>query len=151
MRIVCQQTILMKYNALYAIFENKKQQNLKLSSAAKCRWRFIGLVYLWQCTVGDGHGNLLWSIVKGEAWTDLRPAGMSGKLEVKKHLHQPFLDKLTSLALLTLKAPITTAADDQFCDIFPNFQINQYDISWELSAFIYGKAANFEIVVCFKM
>ena len=23
---------------------------------------------------------------------------------------------------LTLKAPITTAADDKFCDIFPNFQ-----------------------------
>ena len=22
---------------------------------------------------------------------------------------------------LTLKAPITTAADDKFCDIFPNF------------------------------
>ena len=24
---------------------------------------------------------------------------------------------------LTLKAPITTAADDKFCDIFPNFRI----------------------------
>ena len=24
--------------------------------------------------------------------------------------------------LLTLKAPITTAADDKFCEIFPNFQ-----------------------------
>ena len=24
--------------------------------------------------------------------------------------------------LLTLKAPITTAADDKFCDIFPNFR-----------------------------
>ena len=23
---------------------------------------------------------------------------------------------------LTLKAPITTAADDKFCDIFPNFE-----------------------------
>ena len=23
--------------------------------------------------------------------------------------------------MLTLKAPITTAADDKFCDIFPNF------------------------------
>ena len=23
---------------------------------------------------------------------------------------------------LTLKAPITTAADDKFCDIFPNFR-----------------------------
>ena len=39
MRIVCQQTILMKYHALFAIFE-KKQHNLKLPSDAKCRWRF---------------------------------------------------------------------------------------------------------------
>ena len=27
---------------LLVIFEKKKQQNLKLSSAAKCRWRFKG-------------------------------------------------------------------------------------------------------------
>ena len=33
MRIVCQQTILMKYHALFVIFE--KWQNLQLSSAAK--------------------------------------------------------------------------------------------------------------------
>ena len=26
------------------------------------------------------------------------------------------------LIFLTLKAPITTEADDKFCDIFPNFQ-----------------------------
>ena len=32
MRIVCQQTFLMKYHALFVIFE--KRQNLKLSSAA---------------------------------------------------------------------------------------------------------------------
>ena len=32
MRIVCQQKILMKYHALFVIFE--KQQNFKLSSAA---------------------------------------------------------------------------------------------------------------------
>ena len=45
MRIVCQQTILMKYHALFVIFEKKKkkkQQNLKLSSAANYRWRFKG-------------------------------------------------------------------------------------------------------------
>ena len=40
MRIVCQQTILMKYHALFVIFE--KQQNLKLLSAANGRWRFKG-------------------------------------------------------------------------------------------------------------
>ena len=34
MGIVCQQTILMKYHALFVIFEEKKQQNFKLSSAA---------------------------------------------------------------------------------------------------------------------
>ena len=28
---------------------------------------------------------------------------------------------------LTLKAPITTAADDKFCDIFPNFR-NKLDM-----------------------
>ena len=49
MRIVCQQTIVMKYHALFAIFENimpyllflKKQQNFKLSSAANYRLLFI--------------------------------------------------------------------------------------------------------------
>ena len=34
----CQQSILMKYQALFFIL--KKQQNLTLSSAAKYRWRF---------------------------------------------------------------------------------------------------------------
>ena len=33
MRIVCHQTIFMKYHVIFIIFE-KKQQNLKLSSAA---------------------------------------------------------------------------------------------------------------------
>ena len=36
---------------------------------------------------------------------------------------------------LTLKVPITTAAEDKFFDIFPNFWKKiRYDISWELSA-----------------
>ena len=35
---------------------------------------------------------------------------------------------------LTLKVPITTAADDNFCDIFPSFRQIRYDISWESSA-----------------
>ena len=39
-RIVCQQTIFVKYHALFVIL--KKQQNLKLSSAANCRWRLMG-------------------------------------------------------------------------------------------------------------
>ena len=32
---------------------------------------------------------------------------------------EPHIDKSHDL---TLKAPITTAADDKFCDIFPNFR-----------------------------
>ena len=40
MRIGCQQTILMKYHALFVIFV--KRQNSKLSSAANYRWRFKG-------------------------------------------------------------------------------------------------------------
>ena len=37
--------------------------------------------------------------------------------------------------ILTLKAPITTAADDKFCNISPNFWKKiRYDISWKLSA-----------------
>ena len=40
MRIVCQQTILTKYHALFVYFE--KAAKLKLSSNANCRWRFLG-------------------------------------------------------------------------------------------------------------
>ena len=38
--------------------------------------------------------------------------------------------------MLTLKAPITTAADDQFCLIFPNFQ-EKKDDSHEISCLIF--------------
>ena len=38
MRSVCQQKILMKYHALFVIFEKAAQ--LKLSSAANYRWSF---------------------------------------------------------------------------------------------------------------
>ena len=41
MRIVCRQTILMKYHALFVIFE-KAAKFEKLSSAANYRWRFMG-------------------------------------------------------------------------------------------------------------
>ena len=34
----------MKYHALFVIFEKKNQHNLKLSSAANYRWRFMGEV-----------------------------------------------------------------------------------------------------------
>ena len=40
MRIVCQQTILMKYHALFVIFD--KAAKFELSSAANYRWRFKG-------------------------------------------------------------------------------------------------------------
>ena len=64
---------------------------------------------------------------------------------------------------LTLKAPITTAADDKFCKIFPNFQNKKgmiflenrlpADDSHEISChiFIFERAAKFEIVFCFKL
>ena len=42
MRIVWRQTILMKYHALFVIFE--KAANLKLSSAANYRWHFMGKI-----------------------------------------------------------------------------------------------------------
>ena len=58
----------------------------------------------------------------------------------------------------TLKAPITTAADDKFCDIFFNYQKKiRYDISWEILMkyralfVIFEKAAKFETVVCYKL
>ena len=44
--------ILMKYHALFVIFEKKKQQNLKLSSAANNRWRSKGLIL---CILMDFH------------------------------------------------------------------------------------------------
>ena len=63
---------------------------------------------------------------------------------------------------LTLKAPITTAADDNFCEIFPNFRKNkvyfmrivcQQTILMKYHALfvIFEKAAKFAIVVCCKL
>ena len=59
MRIVCQQTILMKY---HAFLKKKKRQNLKLSSASnyKCRWRFFtGIIPFSDC------GEFAASLVSG--------------------------------------------------------------------------------------
>ena len=36
---------------------------------------------------------------------------------------------LPKIECISLKAPITTAADNKFCDIFPFFEKNNYDIS----------------------
>ena len=44
------------------------------------------------------------------------------------------LVKLGSHIILALKVPITTVADDQFCDIFLHLTKKKYDTSWELSA-----------------
>ena len=64
---------------------------------------------------------------------------------------------------LTLKAPITTAADDKFCDIFRVFNKNnvwyfmrivcQQTILMKYHALfvIFEKAAKFEIGVCCKL
>ena len=49
-----------------------------------------------------------------------------------------------SLFYLTLKAPITSAADDKYGDNFPNF--------WKNKVWYHAlKAAKFEIVVCCKL
>ena len=66
--------------------------------------------------------------------------------------------------MLTLKALITTAADDKFGNNFPNFQKKiRYDITGEFFcqqtilmkyhalSIIFEKAAKFEIVVCCKL
>ena len=63
---------------------------------------------------------------------------------------------------LTLKAPITTAADGKFCDIFPTFRKNkvwyfmrivcqQILVKYHALFVIFEKAAKFEIVVCCKL
>ena len=55
---------------------------------------------------------------------------------------------------LTLNGPITTAADDKFCDIFPNFRKKEGMIFHEnylltcLIFSIFEKSSKFEIVVC---
>ena len=47
-----------------------------------------------------------------------------------EHSSQVYIIDYRQKAVLTLKAPITTAADDKFCDIFPNFfKEIRYDIS----------------------
>ena len=65
--------------------------------------------------------------------------------------------------ILTLKAPITTAADEKFCDIFPNFQKNKVwyfmriickqtiFMKYHAIFVIFEKAAKFEIVVYCKL
>ena len=44
-----------------------------------------------------------------------------GATEILDNLYCKQLDK-HSIFSLTLKMPITTAADDKFCDIFPSFR-----------------------------
>ena len=60
--------ILMKYHALFVIFE--KQQNLKLSSAANCRWRFIDKI-IPQTEMLPLQGDLI--IQDGQAAPDCSP------------------------------------------------------------------------------
>ena len=55
------------------------------------------------------------------------------------------------VSTLTLNAPITTAEDDTFCDIFHNFQ--KYRLTVDIMPYLlfFEKAAQFEIVVCCKL
>ena len=72
--------------------------------------------------------------------------------------------RLSLIFPLTLKAPNTTAADDKFSNIFPNFQkknkawyfmriVCQQTILMKYHALlvIFEKTAEFEIVVCCKL
>ena len=46
-------------------------------------------------------------------------------VEVMLHFLEGRILLFECIKFLTLKAPITTAADDKFCDIFPNFLKNK--------------------------
>ena len=50
--------------------------------------------------------------------------------------------------ILTLKAPITTVADDKFCDTFPNLKKG---MKYHALFVIFEKAAKFEIAICCKL
>ena len=53
----------------------------------------------------------------------------------RRHTNHEKILSMQNVNSVTLKAPITTAADDKFCDIFPNFRKKiRYDIVWESSA-----------------
>ena len=64
---------------------------------------------------------------------------------------------VTGRNFLTLYEPITTAAEDKFCDIFPNFRKIRYDIPQQTILMkyalfvIFEKAAKFEIFFCCKL
>ena len=71
---------------------------------------------------------------------------------------QLFESSTAYITKLTLKASITIAADDKFCDIFPSFRKKiRYGISRDDSLEIaylicyFRKAAKFETVVCCKL
>ena len=80
----------------------------------------------------------------------------SGHLELRFSVY-------TLWDILTLKEPITTAADDKFCDVFPNFRQKEGMIfhenclsaedSHEQSCLIcyFWKAPKFKIIICWKL
>ena len=76
MRIICQQTILMKNHALIVIFEEKKQQNLKLSSAANYSKIVMvtdascdHVVYTWSKNVHLAASNkIVYTVIMNTMW-----------------------------------------------------------------------------------
>ena len=56
-----------------------------------------------------------------------------------------YTEDVTRVLISTLRVHITTAADDKFCDIFPNFH------NYHALFVIFEKAARFETVVCCKL
>ena len=68
-------------------------------------------------------------------------------IEVKFHMEHA-LDQTT----LTFNVPITTAADEKYCEIFPNFQKKGMIFRENRALFvIFEKAAKFEMFVCCKL
>ena len=58
---------------------------------------------------------------------EILPSGFLTNQDSNELAQQQRLDRILKLCIqqakvLTLKAPITTAADDKFCKIFPNFR-----------------------------
>ena len=95
---------------------------------------------------------------------DSGPVWNSGIKESSNEIWVQLAKLFSRKYVLTLKVPITTAADDKFCDIFLNFGKKiRYDTSWESSSsrrfswntmhylLFLKKNAKFEIVVFCKL
>ena len=121
MRIVCWQRIFMKYHTLFLSKTWKDITKFDVNSDLRVNHSFQNLLGIsWTSKHVSFEIKLIrkpWKNRTKKRLTSNSPfLGSSDKLysEIQKTLLQYYP--------LTLKAPITTAADDKFCDIFPNFR-----------------------------